>query len=125
MPTRPQPPEIDRISTLGRAITLIHTGRADRRSDLTDQLRLTRTATGAVLRDLENLHLVHTEVGSRAECGGTGRPSRRVEIHPDAPIAIGAQVHNETIAVLDVRLGGVAGQLVERPLPRPATPEAV
>lgn len=119
-----QAPDTDRPTTLGRALTLIHTGH-DVRSVLTDRLGLTRTATGTVLRDLEQLRLVRTTTSSRQELGGTGRPSHRVEIHPDAPVALGVQVQYETVALLEVGLGGVAGTVVEHRLPRPATPAAV
>ncbi|MBN1172464.1 MAG: ROK family protein [Micromonosporaceae bacterium] len=124
MSPRGQAPDTARPTTLGRALMLVHTGYGVR-SELTDRLGLTRTATGTVLRDLEHLRLVRTIPGPRPERGGTGRPSHRVEIHPDAPVALGVQVHYESVALLDVGLGGVAGQIVEHRLPRPATPEAV
>ena len=46
----------DRAGTsLSRALTLAHTHRAAHRSDLTERLGLTRTATGLILRELETL----------------------------------------------------------------------
>jgi hypothetical protein len=59
-------------SSLSRALTLAHTHRAALRSDFTDQLGLTRTATGLVLRELETLSLVRTGTTGRATAGVTG-----------------------------------------------------
>src|SRR5262245_56484491 len=84
--------------SLGRALTLVHTGQVVRRSELTEQLGLTRTATGAVLRELEALALVRS-VRAPAVAGSTGRPSPKVEIHPAGPFVLAAQVQARTLLV--------------------------
>lgn len=113
-----------RHGSLARALTLVHTHRVDRRSALTDQLGLTRTATGTVLGELERLHLIR--VDSRAGAiSGIGRPSHRITIHPDAPVAVGVQLQAETVEFAVVGLGGAVGPVTTRPLPEPATPWAV
>lgn len=113
-------------STLGRALTLVHNGQATQRSELTDLLGLTRTATGTVLRELEALGLLRTETGSRGHSAGvTGRPSHRVEIHPDAPAALALQIETETLLIGEAGLGGRLGPVTEVSLPFPASPQAV
>jgi predicted NBD/HSP70 family sugar kinase len=113
------------ISSLGRALALVHTGQVARRKDLTEQLGLTRTATGAVLRELEQLGLVRSARSPAGAGAPTGRPSHIVEIHPGAPAALAVQVQAETLLIAEVALGGTLGPLTELPLPRPATPQAV
>ena len=69
----------DRAGTsLSRALTLAHTHRAALRSDFTERLGLTRTATGLVLRELETLSLL-------AYDGGYSSPSRRPDDRPSVP----------------------------------------
>jgi predicted NBD/HSP70 family sugar kinase len=112
---------------LSRALTLAHTHRVAHRSDLTERLRLTRTATGLILRELETLSLIRTAAATRA-CTGvptTGRPSHAVEIHPDAPTVLAVQVQATSVLIAQARLGGVLGQVDEVPLPEPATPGSV
>ena len=113
------------MNSLGRALALVHTGQVARRRDLTDRLGLTRTATGAVLRELEELGLVRSAPSGASAGTATGRPSHIVEIHPSAPAALAVQVQAETLLVAEVALGGTLGPVTELPLPRPATPEAV
>ena len=118
----------DRARTsLSRALTLAHTHRVALRSDLTERLGLTRTATGLVLRELETLSLLRTGSAIRADPAAptTGRPSHAVEIHPDAPTVLAVQVQATTVLIAQARLGGVLGQVDEVPLPDPATPESV
>jgi predicted NBD/HSP70 family sugar kinase len=118
----------DRATTsLSRALTLAHTHRADLRTDLTERLGLTRTATGLVLRELESLSLVRTGsiIRTAPDVPTTGRPSHTIEIHPDAPTVLAVQVQAKTVLIAQGRLGGVLGQVEERPLPEPATPDGV
>src|SRR5690349_19564952 len=118
----------DRARTsLSRALTLAHTHRVALRSDLTERLGLTRTATGLVLRELETLSLLRTGSAIRADPAvpTTGRPSHAVEIHPDAPTVLAVQVQATTVLIAQARLGGVLAQVDEVPLPDPATPESV
>ena len=111
-------------SSLSRALTLVHLGGVARRSELTTRLGLTRTATGTVLRELEQLGLVVTRAESRPGAR-TGRPSHGVEIDPQAPMVIAVQVGVETLKVAEAALGAVLGPVTEVPLPDPPTPEAV
>ena len=123
---QPAPKVPTSVTSLGRALTLVHTGQAAQRSVMTERLGLTRTATGAVLRELERLGLVRAEAGMPRQPGSSmGRPSHHVEIHPDAPAALALQVQTETLVIADVHLGGGLGTLTEVPLPRPATPARV
>ena len=118
----------DRAGTsLSRALTLAHTHRAALRSDLTERLGLTRTATGLVLRELETLSLIRTVTSSRADPGvpTTGRPSHAIEIHPDAPTVLAVQVQATSVLIAPARLGGVLGQVDEVPLPESTTPASV
>ena len=118
----------DRAGTsLSRALTLAHTHRAAHRSDLTERLGLTRTATGLILRELETLSLIRTAAPVRAgsDVPATGRPSHAVEIHPDAPTVLAVQVQATSVLIAQARLGGVLGRVDEVPLPEPATPESV
>ena len=112
---------------MSRALTLAHTHRVALRSDLTERLGLTRTATGLVLRELEDLSLLRTVSAVRVDPGPptTGRPSHVVEIHPDAPTVLAVLVQATSVLIAEARLGGALGQVDEVPLPQPATPEAV
>ena len=114
-------------TSLSRALTLVHTHRADLRTDLTERLGLTRTATGLVLRELQTLSLIRSAAVQRSDGGSssTGRPSHAVEIHPDAPVVLAVQVQAETVLVAEARLGGTLGRIDEFALPAPATPESV
>jgi len=112
-------------SSLGRALALVHTGQVARRRQLTEHLGLTRTATGAVLRELEQLGLVRSARSPAVPGAPAGRPSHVVEIHPDAPAALAVQVQAETLLIAEVGLGGMSGTVTELPLPRPSRPEAV
>ena len=111
-------------SSLSRALTLLHLGGVSRRSELTARLGLTRTATGTVLRELEQLGLVVTRTGGRPGAR-TGRPSHGVEIGPQAPMVVAVQVGVETVRVAEAELGGVLGPVTELPLPDPPAPDAV
>ncbi len=95
------------------------------RSDLTERLGLTRTATGLVLRELENLCLIRTASTSRPGAPTTGRPSHAVEIHPDAPVVFAVQVQAASLLIAHARLGGVLGTIDEIPLPESTSPETV
>jgi predicted NBD/HSP70 family sugar kinase len=108
-------------------LTLAHTHRVARRSELTELLGLTRTATGLVLRELETLSLLRTATANRTGPGGptTGRPSHTVEIHPDAPTVLAVQVQARSVLIAEARLGGALGLVDEVPLTDPTTPQSV
>jgi predicted NBD/HSP70 family sugar kinase len=119
---------VDRAGTsLSRALTLAHTHQAELRSDFTEQLGLTRTATGLVLRELENLTLIRTGSAGRVNSGVavTGRPSHTVEIHPAAPTVLAVQLQASSVLLARARLGGLLGPVEEVPLPDPSNPDSV
>jgi predicted NBD/HSP70 family sugar kinase len=89
---------------LGPALTLIHTGRAPTRAALGTQLGVTRATAGAVATELRALGLIQVDT---APAGGTlGRPSHRLMIDPDGPVALAAQIHPDGFQVALVGLGG-------------------
>lgn len=115
-------------TSLGRALALVHTGQATRRVDLTEQLGLTRAATGALLRELEQLTLLRSGAAllpAPVANGATGRPSHPVEIHPEAPTALAVHVQAETLLLAEVGFGSSLGPVTELPLPGSTTPQAV
>jgi|SRR5450756_1062089 len=92
------------MSTLGAALTLIHTGQAPTRSALTAALGVTRATAGAVVTELRELGLI--QVDSSTHGGTHGRPSHGLVIAPDGPVALAAQLHPDGYAVALVGLGG-------------------
>jgi predicted NBD/HSP70 family sugar kinase len=103
--TAARPPGGSRGRTqLGPALTLIHGGRAPTRAALGAGLGVTRATAGAVAAELQALRLIQVDT---APGGGTlGRPSHRLSIHPDGPVALAAQVHPDGFQVALVGLGG-------------------
>jgi predicted NBD/HSP70 family sugar kinase len=92
------------MSTLGAALTLIHTGQAPTRAALTTALGVTRATAGSVVTELRELGLI--EVDSSAHGGTQGRPSHGLSIAPDGPVVLAAQLHPDGFAVALVGLGG-------------------
>jgi predicted NBD/HSP70 family sugar kinase len=92
------------MSTLGAALTLIHTGQAPTRSALTTALGVTRATAGAVVTELRDLGLI--QVDSATHGGTQGRPSHGLAVAPDGPVALAAQLHPDGFAVALVGLGG-------------------
>ena len=92
----------------GAALTLIHTGQAPTRSALTGALGVTRATAGAIAAELRARRLIQVEPGaSPAPGGGTqGRPSHRLVIDPDGPVALAAHLYTDGYAVALVGLGG-------------------
>ncbi len=103
--TRARPPAASRGRTqLGPALALIHGGRAPTRAALGAGLGVTRATAGAVAAELQALRLIQVDT---APGGGTlGRPSHRLSINPDGPVALAAQVHPDGFQVALVGLGG-------------------
>jgi predicted NBD/HSP70 family sugar kinase len=95
---------MERGSLSGAALTLIHTGRAPTRSALTEALGVTRATAGAVAAELRDLRLIRVETGQGG--GSLGRPSHRLVIDQDGPVALAAQLHPDGFAVALVGLGG-------------------
>ncbi len=89
---------------LGPALTLIHGGRGPTRAALGAELGITRATAGAVAAELQALGLIQVDT---APGGGTlGRPSHRLAIDPDGPVALAAQVHPDGFQVALIGLGG-------------------
>ena len=89
---------------LGPALTLIHGGRGPTRATLGAELGITRATAGAVAAELQALGLIQVDT---APGGGTlGRPSHRLAIDPDGPVALAAQVHPDGFQVALIGLGG-------------------
>src|SRR5438128_4328077 len=82
---------------LGPALALIHGGLAPTRSALGAALGVTRATAGAVAAELQALGLIRVDTApgkGGGEAGGTlGRPSHRLLIDPDGPVALAAQIH--------------------------------
>jgi predicted NBD/HSP70 family sugar kinase len=92
------------MTTLGAALTLIHTGQVPTRAALTTALGVTRATAGAVVTELRDLGLI--VVDSSAHAGTQGRPSHGLVIAPNGPVALAAQLHPDGFAVALVGLGG-------------------
>ncbi|MGP4111838.1 ROK family protein [Streptomyces sp. 4N509B] len=92
-------------NALGPALELVHTGRAPTRAVLTAELGVTRATAGAVAAELQTLGLITVDPRPGA-AGSQGRPSHRLAIAPDGPVALAAQVHADGFRVALVGLGG-------------------
>ncbi|MEU3983542.1 ROK family protein [Streptomyces sp. NPDC026672] len=91
---------------LGPALELVHTGRAPTRAVLTAELGVTRATAGAVAAELEALGLIRVDARPAAAAGSQGRPSHRLEVAEDGPVALAAQVHADGFRAALVGLGG-------------------
>ncbi|MFI9645686.1 ROK family protein [Streptomyces sp. NPDC052040] len=91
---------------LGPALELVHTGRAPTRAVLTAELGVTRATAGAVAAELEALGLIRVDARPGAAAGAQGRPSHRLEVAEDGPVALAAQVHADGFRAALVGLGG-------------------
>ncbi|MGW0707384.1 ROK family protein [Streptomyces sp. NPDC002643] len=91
---------------LGPALELVHTGRAPTRAVLTAELGVTRATAGAVAAELEALGLIRVDAHPGAAAGSQGRPSHRLEVAEEGPVALAAQVHADGWRAALVGLGG-------------------
>ncbi|MEU6486546.1 ROK family protein [Streptomyces sp. NPDC046887] len=91
---------------LGPALELVHTGRAPTRAVLTAELGVTRATAGAVAAELEALGLIRVDSRPAAAAGSQGRPSHRLLVAEDGPVALAAQVHADGFRAALVGLGG-------------------
>lgn len=91
---------------LGPALELVHTGRAPTRAVLTAELGVTRATAGAVAAELEALGLIQVDARPAAPAGSHGRPSHRLSLDPEGPVALAAQVHADGYRAALVGLGG-------------------
>jgi predicted NBD/HSP70 family sugar kinase len=119
--TAARPPGGSRGRTqLGPALALIHGGRAPTRTALGARLGVTRATAGAVAAELQALGLIRVDT---APGGGTlGRPSHRLAIDPDGPVALAAQIHPDGFQVALVGLGGQIVATADRTLTVPGDP---
>ncbi|MEV5611257.1 ROK family protein [Streptomyces sp. NPDC052225] len=102
-----RPPRLERgRSALGPALELVHTGRAPTRAVLTAELGVTRATAGAVAAELEALGLIRIDAKPSAAAGSQGRPSHRLSVAEDGPVALAAQVHADGYRAALVGLGG-------------------
>ncbi|MFJ9823502.1 ROK family protein [Streptomyces sp. NPDC101160] len=93
-------------SALGPALELVHTGRAPTRAVLTAELGVTRATAGAVAAELEALGLIRVDSNPGAAAGSQGRPSHRLTVAENGPVALAAQVHADGFRAALVGLGG-------------------
>ncbi|MEV0979359.1 MULTISPECIES: ROK family protein [unclassified Streptomyces] len=91
---------------LGPALELVHTGRAPTRAVLTAELGVTRATAGAVAAELEALGLIRVDARPSAPAGAQGRPSHRLNLAEDGPVALAAQIHADGFRAALVGLGG-------------------
>ncbi|MEW2134963.1 ROK family protein [Streptomyces sp. NPDC005435] len=91
---------------LGPALELVHTGRAPTRAVLTAELGVTRATAGAVAAELEALGLIRVDARPAAGSGSQGRPSHRLAVAEDGPVALAAQIHADGFRAALVGLGG-------------------
>ncbi|MFJ8948925.1 ROK family protein [Streptomyces sp. NPDC102381] len=105
--TAGRPPRLERgRSALGPALELVHTGRAPTRAVLTAELGVTRATAGAVAAELEALGLIRIDAKPSAASGSQGRPSHRLSVADEGPVALAAQVHSDGYRAALVGLGG-------------------
>jgi len=112
---------------ISQALSLIHTGHATTRAELTAALGVTRTTVGAVLAELTELRLVSVDVpsagtGRSAGAGSLGRPSHRVGPAPDGPVAVAAQIHPDGYQAALLGLGGTLAAVTSGTLRDPDDP---
>jgi len=121
-PTEPRGAGPSRGRTqLGPALALIHGGRAPTRAALGARLGVTRATAGAVAAELQALRLIQVDT---APGGGTlGRPSHRLTIDPDGPVALAAQIHPDGFQVALVGLGGQVVAAEDQTVATPDDPE--
>src|SRR5262245_11476811 len=109
---------------LGPALTLIHGGRAPTRAALGAALGVTRATAGAVAAELQARRLILVDTDPKSPGGGIlGRPSHRIIIDPDGPVALAAQVHPDGFQVALVGLGGRVVAAEDQRLTTPDDPE--
>lgn len=84
----------------------MHTGHAATRALLTAELGVTRATAGAVAAELEALGLIRVDTRPTGPSGAQGRPSHRLDVAPEGPVALAAQVHADGFRAALVGLGG-------------------
>ena len=107
---------------LGPALALIHGGRAPTRAALGAKLGITRATAGAVAAELQALRLIQVDTTPGTAGGTLGRPSHRLTIDPNGPVALAAQIHPDGFQVALVGLGGRVVAAADRDLEFPDDP---
>jgi predicted NBD/HSP70 family sugar kinase len=110
---------------LGPALSLVHTGRAATRALLTAELGVTRATAGAVAAELEALGLIRVDTRPTGPSGAQGRPSHRLDVAPEGPVALAAQVHADGFRAALVGLGGEIVATAPGSMTVPADPAQV
>jgi predicted NBD/HSP70 family sugar kinase len=110
---------------LGPALGLVHTGRAPTRALLTAELGVTRATAGAVAAELEALGLIRVDTRPTGPSGAQGRPSHRLEVAPEGPVVLAAQVHADGFRAALVGLGGETVATAPGSMTVPADPAHV
>ena len=89
---------------LSRALQLVHQRREVSRAEMTHELKLSRTAIGELVNELQQLRLLRPGLPDRSR-RRPGRPSPVVGIDPAGPVALAAQVHQSHVTLASVGLG--------------------
>lgn len=110
---------------LGPALALVHTGQAATRALLTAELGVTRATAGAVAAELEALGLITVDTRPSLPAGAQGRPSHRLDVAPDGPVVLAAQVHADGFRAALVGLGGGIVATAPGSMAVPADPATV
>lgn len=108
---------------LSEALELIHCSNAVTRSELTAELRITRSAAGSVVDELSRLGWI--TVTNQGKTGQTGRPSPVLAVNPQGPAVFGVQVHAQAVSGALIGLGGQIRAGAETALPAGAKPDVV
>src|SRR5260370_17388721 len=107
---------------LGKALMLIHTGRAPTRSVLTSALGVTRATAGTLVSELQALHLIQVDDGPLPGPAPQGRPSHRLSVDPEGPMALAVQLHPDGFQVALIGLGASVAAAQSRDSVIPADP---
>jgi hypothetical protein len=103
----------------------VHTGQAATRALLTAELGVTRATAGAVAAELEALGLITVDTRPSGPAGAQGRPSHRLDVAPDGPVVLAAQLHADGFRAALVGLGGEIVATAPGSMAVPAEPAAV
>lgn len=83
---------------------LVHRGEATTRQDIADATGMSPSLVSRVTADLVRRGVLRTRSGRGSE--GPGRPTERLDLHPDAGRTVGVQVARDRLAVLTCDVAG-------------------
>ncbi len=112
--------ELVRQSNLSAILNSVHLAGSLSRSDLVARTGLSRSAVGALVGELADLHLV-VETRSASD-GHPGRPSPNVEVRANRNVVLAMEVLVDSVAVAAVGLGGTLLLSVRSDRPRARLP---